>query len=126
MRTLVLSLAVAIALGGGVAVAQSSESPSPVPAASAAAVPSPEPSPISTIHIKNFAFVPDTVTIRAGQVVRFVQDDGAAHTVTAADKLFDSGNLDKGQSWSHAFDKAGTYAYLCAYHPTMRGTVIVK
>jgi plastocyanin len=123
MRTLILSLAVALALGSGVAVAQSMGA-SPAPATSA--VPSPEASPISTIHIRDFAFVPTTVTIRAGQTVRFVQDDAAAHTVTAVDKSFDSGNLDKGKSWTHTFDTAGTYAYLCAYHPTMRGTVIVK
>ena len=123
MRTLVLSLAITLALGGGVAVAQMTGG-SPAPAASVA--PSPEPSPISTIQIRDFAFVPATVTIRAGQTVRFVQDDSTAHTVTAVDKSFDSGNLDKGKTWTHTFDKEGTYAYLCAYHPTMRGTVIVK
>ncbi len=123
MRTLVLSLALTVALGAGVAVAQMTGG-SPAPAASTAA--SPEPSPISTIHIKDFAYVPPSVTIHPGQTVRFVQDDSTAHTVTAVDKSFDSGNLDKSKSWTHTFDAAGTYAYLCAYHPTMRGTVIVK
>ena len=131
MRRLVLWLALALVLGGGIAlvlaggtaVAQPAGG-SPAPAASAA--PSPEPSPISTIHIRDFAYVPASVTIHPGQTVRFVQDDSTAHTVTAVDKSFDSGNLDKGKSWTHTFDKEGTYAYLCAYHPTMRGTVVVK
>jgi plastocyanin len=119
MRRLVLSLAVALALGGGVAIAQSS---SPAPSVA----PAPAPSPISVVHVKNFAFVPEKVTINAGQTVRFIQDDDMAHTVTAADKSFDSGNLDKGKSWTHTFDKAGTFAYVCAYHPSMRGTVVVR
>jgi plastocyanin len=119
MRRLVLSLAVALALGGGVALAQSG-SPAPVMA------PAPAPSPISVVHVKNFAFVPDKVTINAGQSVRFVQDDDTPHTVTATDNSFDSGNLDKGKTWTHTFDKAGTYAYFCAYHTYMKGTVVVK
>ena len=124
MRRFVLSLAVALSLGGGVALAQYGspmETPSP-----SAAVPSPAPSPISVVHVKNFAFVPEKVTINAGQTVRFVQDDEMAHTVTAADTSFDSGNLDKGKSWTHTFAKAGTFAYVCAYHPSMRGTVVVR
>ena len=120
MRRLVLSLGLVLALRGGAAFAQSS---SPAPSGAA---PSPAPSPISTIHIKNFAYVPDTVTIRPGQSVRFVEDDDTPHTVTAGDKSFDSGNLDKGSSWTHVFDQEGTYAYFCTYHTYMRGKVIVK
>ncbi len=111
-----------MALGGGVALAQYGDPPTPVPAMA----PAPAASPVSIVHVKNFAFVPDKVTINAGQTVRFVQDDDTPHTVTAVDKSFDSGNLDKGQSWTHTFDKAGTYAYVCAYHATMKGTVVVR
>jgi plastocyanin len=128
MRRFVFSLGVVLALGGTVGLAQQYGSPaaSPGPSAAPAAKPAPEASPISVIHIKNFAFVPDTVTINAGQTVRWVQDDDTAHTVTAADKSFDSGNLDQKATYKHTFDKAGTYAYVCAYHPTMKGNVIVK
>lgn len=125
MRRLVLSLAATLALGGGVALAQTG-SPAPAPAGNASAVPAPAASPISTVHVKNFAYVPDTVTIRPGQTVRFVQDDETPHTVTANDKSYDSGNLDKGASWNHTFTTEGTYAYFCAYHPYMKGKVIVK
>ena len=78
------------------------------------------------IHIKNFAFAPDTVTIHPGQTVSWVQDDDAAHTVTASDKSFDSGNLDQKATYKRTFAKEGTYAYVCAYHPTMLAKVIVK
>jgi hypothetical protein len=33
--------------------------------------------------------------------------------------------LGKGQSWSYTFATPGTYAYYCAVHPTMRGTIEV-
>ncbi len=125
MRTVVLSLAVALALGGGVAVAGSPSAPA-APGAGTAAVPSPEPSPIATIHIKNFAYTPDNVTIHSGQTVRFVEDDETAHTVTAMDRSFDSANLNQRDKWSYTFAKEGTYKYFCAYHPYMSGTVVVK
>lgn len=120
MRRFMFAIAAALTLGGGVAFAQMSPAPSAAPS------PAPAASPISTIHIKNFAYVPDHVTINAGQRVRFVQDDETPHTVTAVDKSFDSGNLDQHKTWTHTFDKPGTYAYLCAYHSYMRGTVTVK
>lgn len=119
MRTLILSLAAAFALTG-LAVAQASAPP--VVVADASAVPS----PAAVVHLKDFAFAPATVTIKAGDTVRFVQDDETAHTVTAADKSFDSGNLDRHATWSYAFATAGTYAYICSYHSYMKGTVIVK
>ncbi len=125
MRRLVLSLAMALALGGAVALA-GAPGAAQAPAAAASAAPSPEPSPISTIHIRNFAYVPDTVTIHPGQTVRFVMDDETPHTVTAVDKSFDSGNLDQKATWKHTFATEGTYKYFCAYHPYMKGTVIVK
>lgn len=126
MRRLILSLAVVLALGTGVALAQYPDPSTPAPApATKTAAPMPEPSPISTIHIKNFAYVPATVTIRPGQTVRFVEDDDTPHTVTATDKSFDSGNLNQKDSWRHTFTAEGTYTYFCAYHPYMKGNVIV-
>ena len=120
MRTLVLSLVAALALGG-VAIAQSpAPSPASAPSAAASAM------PVVVVHIKNFAYVPDTVNVQPGQTVRWVEDDDTPHTVTASDKSFDSGNLNKKDAWTYAFNKPGTYAYICAYHPYMKGKVVVK
>ena len=126
MRTLVLSLVAVFSVlaPGGAGLAQTA-APAPSPAASAAA-PSPVPSPAAVVHIKNFKFGPETVTVHPGQTVLFVEDDDTPHTVTASDRTYDSGNLDKGQSWTHAFTKEGTYKYFCAYHTFMMGTVVVK
>ena len=79
-----------------------------------------------TVHIKNFAYAPATLTVQPGTVVRFVNDDGEAHTVTAVDKSFDSTGLDTGSAWSYRFAKPGHYAFFCALHPYMKGTVVVR
>jgi plastocyanin len=34
--------------------------------------------------------------------------------------------MDQGATWSHVFKTAGTYAYVCAYHSYMTGTIVVK
>ena len=78
-----------------------------------------------TVHIKMFAFTPPTVHVPQGATVRFVNDDSEAHTVTAVDHSFDSGGLDTGDGWTYTFAKAGRYAYFCALHPYMKGTVVV-
>lgn len=78
-----------------------------------------------TVHIKNFAFVPPKLTVPAGTVVRFVNDDGEAHTVTAENKSFDSTGIDGGEAWAYRFAKPGTFAYFCALHPYMKGAVVV-
>jgi plastocyanin len=90
---------------------------SPAPSASS--------TPTATVHVKNFAYAPATLSVAAGTTVRFVNDDGEAHTVTASDKSFDSGGLDTGEAWSHRFTSAGTFAYFCAVHPYMHGTIVV-
>ncbi len=80
----------------------------------------------ATIDTKNFAYAPATITVHPGDTVVFKNSDSTAHTVTASDKSFDSGNMDRGATWSHVFSKAGTYAYLCSYHTYMQGTIVVK
>ncbi len=95
-------------------------------AATSAPVASPSPSAAATIDTKNFAYAPDSVTIKAGQTVRFTNSDSVAHTVSAADGSFTSGDMPTGSAWSHTFAKPGTYAYYCDYHRYMKGAVVVK
>ena len=97
----------------------------PSPSASPSPTPRPVPTPAATVHIQNSAFVPQTVQIRAGQSVMFVNDDIFSHTVTADNKSYDSGDLAKGRSWTHTFTAVGTSTYTCTYHPFMRGSVSV-
>jgi plastocyanin len=87
--------------------------------------PGPTSAPIA-VKIVDFAFSPQKVTIPVGASVTWTNRDDVAHTATASDSSFDSGNLANGQSWTHMFTKAGKYAYICSYHPNMTGTIIVQ
>jgi len=73
-------------------------------------------------------YAPDSITVVIGvnNTVIWTNDDNMPHTVTAVNKLFDSGNLNPGDNFSFTFTSAGIYSYGCSYHPWMKGTVIVK
>ena len=79
----------------------------------------------TSVTIKNFAFDPETVTIKLGQTVTWTNQDSAAHTVVG-DGGIDSGDLSKGKSYSKTFDTEGTFDYHCSIHPQMTGQVIVQ
>jgi plastocyanin len=79
------------------------------------------------VRIEGFAFAPRTIAARTGQRIRWEhQDAGVTHTVTADNGAFRSGHLKKGDDFSHLFQAAGTFAYHCALHRDMRGTVKVS
>jgi plastocyanin len=89
------------------------------------AAPAPAPSPYVVV-IKNFQFTPSSVTIPVGATVTWRNEDGPAHTATSTSPGFDSGNLDDGAHFSFTFLKAGTYQYVCSYHPNMTGQIVVE
>ena len=78
------------------------------------------------ISIKNIAFKPATVTIKAGQSVVWTNNDDRDHTVEADDGSFKSGKLGAGETYAHAFPKKGKFTYGCSYHPRMKGVVVVE
>ena len=86
----------------------------------------PAPKPAATVHIKDDAYNPATITVHTGESVLFVNDDDDAHTVTSTDNVFDSKGLDTNSRWQYTFTKAGNYKYFCELHPFMKGTVVVK
>jgi plastocyanin len=79
-----------------------------------------------SVTISGFSFQPASLEVGVGTTVRWDNQDPAAHTVTASDGAFDSGSLASGEAFEHTFDTAGTFAYACAIHPSMLGTVIVS
>jgi plastocyanin len=79
-----------------------------------------------TVHIQNGAYVPAAIAVAPGTVVRFVNDDSEAHTVTATNNAFDSTGLEPGNAWAYRFGKPGTYAYYCVLHPRIRGKITVR
>ena len=83
-----------------------------------------------SVDIVDFSFSPDPLEIAVGTKVTWTNKDGFAHTATVSDSAgaapFDSKSLAAGASYSYTFDKAGSFAYRCAIHNSMTGTVTVK
>jgi LPXTG-motif cell wall-anchored protein len=80
----------------------------------------------NSVEIRNFKFRPKTVTIDAGDRVRWRNEDADDHTATARDGSFDTGILSENESATEEFDDAGTFRYICEIHPSMKGTVEVE
>lgn len=88
--------------------------------------PTPEAGASSSVSIVNMNYSPADITVKKGATVTWTNNDDVAHTVTAdSNNAFDSGNMDKGKTFSHTFDTAGTFAYHCTYHSNMHGKVTV-
>ena len=77
------------------------------------------------VTISGMAFAPAALTVAAGTVVRWTNQDGAPHTATFRSAGMETPRLGRGESAELTFATAGTYDYICAVHPSMRGQVIV-
>jgi amicyanin len=80
----------------------------------------------NTVTMKNLAFNPSTITIKAGENVTWTNEDSVSHTVKEVTGLFESSTLVNGQSFTFTFTTTGTYNYTCTIHPSMKGKVIVE
>jgi len=82
----------------------------------------------ATVRMAQIKFQTDSVTISAGQIVRWVNEDPLDHTVTfdAAGAPSSSQLIPMGGSYAVRFDKPGAYTYHCTPHPFMKGVVVVK
>ena len=80
----------------------------------------------NTVTIQNFAFQPANLQVKVGTTVTWTNQDTAPHTITFRDgSLTSSALLQKGQSYSYTFTRAGTFAYYCQVHPYMTAQVVV-
>jgi plastocyanin len=79
----------------------------------------------NTVTIRDFAFDPETLTVKAGTNVTWINEGPSVHTITASG-LFDSGEIIKGDSFKYAFNTVGTFNYSCSIHSSMKGKIIVE
>lgn len=83
-----------------------------------------------TVSIKGFAFSPETVTVKVGDVLGWTNGDSAAHTATLDDGSCDAGRIAGGSAGKQTLvfgaDAAGkSFTYHCAIHSSMKGTITV-
>lgn len=79
------------------------------------------------IEIKDFHFTPQTLTVKSGAKVTWINHDDEVHVVASADKKFEkSSPLDTDQKFTITAGAPGTYNYFCSVHPKMTGKIIVE
>lgn len=98
-------------------------------APAAACVPAPAgATPTVNVEIKDFAFSPDPVEAKVGDVVAWTNADSASHTSSLTDGSCTTESISKGATGALVFNAAGIYEYQCNIHPgQMKGyTIEVK
>lgn len=87
----------------------------------------------NTVTLTSSGFQPQTLTVKAGTTVTFVNKSGGTATVNSAvhptHTLFpflNLGSFEDGQSLQVTFDKTGTFKYHNHLNPGQTGTVVVE
>ena len=80
-----------------------------------------------TVEIPEFAFDPNPVEIAVCDSVVWKNVHTQAHTSTGnGDKVWSTNNIaPNAESEPVRFEETGSFAYICALHPFMKGTVEV-
>jgi len=79
------------------------------------------------VEISGFAFQPQQITIKTGDIVVWTNQDSVSHTIKSdTGNEISSSSLSKGATYSHTFTQPGTYDYHCSIHPSMQATVVVE
>lgn len=114
----VVALAAALLAGGAYALVR--DTPEAAPTEQAAGS--------TEVVIQGFAYGPPELTVPIGSTVTWTNMDSAAHTVSGSDRevMPESGSIGQGETYENTFAAAGTFAYVCGFHPYMTGTVVVE
>jgi plastocyanin len=80
-----------------------------------------------TISQKGRAFSSETVTLKKGGTLTFMNDDSIPHNImsTSTGNEFNLGSQPPGASTDVTFKEAGDVLVICAIHPRMKMTVKV-
>jgi plastocyanin len=79
------------------------------------------------VTIQDYVYKPAHITVTKGTTIDFTNKDSTAHTATSTDSgIFESGSIQPGKTGSITLNKTGTFAFYCAFHPFMKGTIEVE
>jgi plastocyanin len=108
-RLLLTALSIVVLGGLGASISSAAETPDP-----------------TKIVVKDFMFMPTSLSVKAGSTVTWVNMDEEPHTVVSITHMFRSGALDTKETFSFKFNEPGTYHFTCSIHPRMVGTIVVQ
>jgi plastocyanin len=73
-------------------------------------------------------FVPSKINLHKGDTLTWIDGDTVSHTITSATfngLIWPQGSNQGASTFSHTFDKSGTFGYFCQIHPYMTGVAFV-
>jgi plastocyanin len=79
---------------------------------------------IVDVEIRGYKYIPQNLTVKVGQTVRWTNNDTVLHDVVGSG--IESEYLQKGEAFTYTFEEVGTYQYICTVHPWMEGEVIAE
>ena len=91
----------------------------------------------AVITIADYAFSPETTSVKSGTIVEWDNQGPSTHTVTSDSTLWTSATLGPpgggggyggstaGGTFRFTFTATGTFAYHCSIHSQMHGVVVV-
>jgi plastocyanin len=79
------------------------------------------------IHQQGRVFSSESLTVKKGEALTFLNDDSVPHNIMSASKgnEFNLGSQAPGSSTDVTFKETGDVAVICAIHPRMKMTVKV-
>ena len=80
-----------------------------------------------TVEIRGMEFHPAVLTVAVGDTIVWVNRDIVPHTATASGRTkLDTGQLLQDQTGRYVAGRAGVVRYVCTFHPTMHGRLIIR
>lgn len=79
-----------------------------------------------TVEIRGFQYAPATLAVKVGDLVLWKNADLVPHTASAKGTDLETGSLGVNGTGRYTARRKGTFAYVCAFHPTMKGTLVVR
>ena len=80
----------------------------------------------NTITIQNTTFSPNTLNIKPGTTVTWINKDNETQDIVSNSGIFDSGNLTTNQSYNYTFNQSGSYPFHSTVNTNLTGTIIVS
>lgn len=77
------------------------------------------------IEIRDFKFIPATLTVKPGDTIRWRNRDRAPHDATAKDKSWKTKTLRPGKRADITVTAGMTTEYYCSIHPAMKASLTI-
>ena len=120
----IAALAVASLAAFGAAAQTQAQYPSPTPPSAPPPAPAPKSVTIGGTTTSDYAFMPKTIKVKAGNKVHWSWSSNAPHNVTFG-KLHKHSPTTAAGNYSLKFKTAGTFHYFCSVHG-FTGKVVVR